>query len=139
MSTVIVPRSFYLLEEFEQGLKGHGDGSISWGLIDSDDMSLSHWNGTIFVQMPNNDVRVYVLKIKCDDKYPDSPPSVKFVSKIVMDGVDSQTGVVNPRKVKALDNWKRGMKIKDVLIDLKEMVKSNPIKEQPPESATFPS
>ena len=44
---VIVPRNFKLLEELEKSEKGHGDMSISFGLVKSDDTFLSDWNAGI--------------------------------------------------------------------------------------------
>ena len=42
-----VPRNFSLLDELERGEKGIGDGSVSYGMDDADDIYMRSWTGTI--------------------------------------------------------------------------------------------
>lgn len=138
--TVIVPRNFKLLEELENSEKGHGDMSISFGLVDSGDTFLTDWNGGILgVAGTYHDGRFYQLRIHCTSDYPSVPPILKFISKINMTCVDSKTGEVNKDKVPAMKNWNRNMGIEKVLQSIRMEMCSDKNRrlKQPAEGSTF--
>eukprot|EP01105_Mastigella_eilhardi_P028140 TRINITY_DN907_c0_g1_i2.p1 TRINITY_DN907_c0_g1~~TRINITY_DN907_c0_g1_i2.p1 ORF type:complete len:139 (-),score=40.82 TRINITY_DN907_c0_g1_i2:107-523(-) len=135
-----------LVAEFEKGVKGLlGDGSVSYGLEDDDDMTLSAWRASIFG--PNGTVhegRLYTLRMHCDDAYPRKAPSLKFISRINLACVDQRTGVVLPQCFAPLGQWSVNAPPKQtfefLLTELRKEMASpaNRRLPQPPENATFP-
>uniref|UniRef100_A0A7N1A9Y0 UBC core domain-containing protein n=1 Tax=Kalanchoe fedtschenkoi TaxID=63787 RepID=A0A7N1A9Y0_KALFE len=137
-SSVVVPRSFRLLEELERGEKGIGDGSVSYGMDDADDIYMQSWTGTIIG--PSNTVhegRIYQLKLFCGNDYPDKAPSVKFQSRINMSCVNQESGVVEPSLFPILSNWRRDCTMEDILTQLRKEMTSpqNRKLAQPPEGS----
>uniref|UniRef100_A0A7S3MGY3 UBC core domain-containing protein n=1 Tax=Spumella elongata TaxID=89044 RepID=A0A7S3MGY3_9STRA len=136
---IVIPRNFKLLEELEASEKGTGDMSVSMGLVDSDDIFLTEWNGSI-LGPPGTiyDSRLYELRISCGPDYPAVPPVVRFVSKINLSSVNASNGSVD-RSLPALANWNRSSTIESVLVGLRQAMNSpqNRRLAQPPEGTMF--
>ncbi|CCG23023.1 Mms2 protein [Candida orthopsilosis Co 90-125] len=134
-----IPRNFKLLEELEKGEKGLGAESISYGLTNQDDITMTYWNGTIIgPPHSNHENRIYSLKIVCDENYPDKPPKVQFISKINLPCVDSSGNVV-VSEFDTLKNWKRSYTMETVLLELRKSMASPNNKKlpQPEEGSTY--
>ena len=73
----------------EASEKGTGDMSISMGLVNADDIFLTDWNANI-LGPPGTpfDGRLYELRVTAGEEYPNRPPTVRFISRINLTGVD---------------------------------------------------
>eukprot|EP00298_Acanthocystis_sp_HF-20_P028479 c7219_g2_i1.p1 GENE.c7219_g2_i1~~c7219_g2_i1.p1 ORF type:complete len:158 (-),score=47.94 c7219_g2_i1:61-489(-) len=137
---VVVPRNFRLLEELDNGEKGIGDGSVSYGLDQRDDIMMRVWNGTILgpprTPFENN---IFSLRIVCDEHYPTKFPSVKFVTKVNMTCVDQKTGEIIEKKFPLFSKWKYENTMADILTEIRLLMssKENTKLSQPPEGSTF--
>ncbi|KAI0982537.1 hypothetical protein GJ496_005939 [Pomphorhynchus laevis] len=137
-SATIIPRSFKLLDEYEESKRGGEDGTISWGLANEEDMNMSFWNGMIIGPSKTPyEGKIYSLIVECGPDYPAKPPCVQFKTPINMTGV-SPDGRVLTSGVKCLSDWRREYSIKTVLLELRKMMslKGNSKLQQIPDASS---
>ena len=124
MGDVVVPRNFKLLEELEASEKGHGDMSVSMGLVKNDDIFLTEWNASILGPSGSiHDGRLYELQITAGPNYPAEPPVIRFMSKINMSSVDQRTGEVT-YSPPAFPSWNVDMTLESALVNIKNAMNS---------------
>ncbi|PHH82344.1 hypothetical protein CDD82_6318 [Ophiocordyceps australis] len=75
----------------------------------------------------------------CGEKYPDEPPTIQFVSHVNLPCVNEHTGVVDPKQLPCLAQWKRENTMETVLIELRRYMAAPAHKKLPqrPEGSTF--
>lgn len=143
--TVVIPRNFKLLEELEKSEKGHGDMSISFGLVDSGDTFLSDWNGGILGPVGVRGFLIDVRMVSLEYSFLHSRSSYSFFSlqtnyadrfyELRIHCTDKypavppnvrfvtkinmtcvdKNGNVSASKIPAMRNWNRNMGIEQVL------------------------
>lgn len=121
---IVIPRNFILLHELEEIEKSPQYlGSVSYGLESYDDnILLERWEGVILTNKSDN---VYKLKIFVGSNYPYEPPQFTFVDTkpnnclLNTKGFISNNGHIT-KDFPLIKNWNSGMRIKDVLLSLKQ-------------------
>eukprot|EP00619_Florenciella_sp_RCC1007_P003639 CAMPEP_0205912494 /NCGR_PEP_ID=MMETSP1325-20131115/5879_1 /ASSEMBLY_ACC=CAM_ASM_000708 /TAXON_ID=236786 /ORGANISM="Florenciella sp., Strain RCC1007" /LENGTH=160 /DNA_ID=CAMNT_0053279199 /DNA_START=49 /DNA_END=531 /DNA_ORIENTATION=- len=141
---VVVPRNFYLLDELEKFEKGSaGNGMVSAGLTDPEDIFLTSWSCSIIgPQGTAFDNRFFSLTVVCTDQYPRVPPVVTFQTRINHASVNQTTGELDVNDVLKPGTWE-GLSpqpgIEALLTKIRDSMTNskNRSKQQPPDDATF--
>merc|ERR1712032_941634 len=133
-----VLRRFRLVEELEYSEKSKGDPTLSYGLVNPGDRTLTDWNGSIFgPDMTAFENRFYSILINCGPSYPQAPPNVIFKTRINLPCVNPNTGELVHNKFSVTKNWTNQYRIKDILAGLKQEMINNKRLQQPAEGQTY--
>ena len=80
--------------------------------------------------------RLWFLTLYADDRYPISPPAIKFGSRISADFVDGR-GAVTAARVPYLASWNPSKTMMGALTEIKTLIHRSS-RSQPAEGSTFP-
>ena len=80
--------------------------------------------------------RLWFLTLFADDRYPTSPPAIKFGSRISADFVDGR-GAVTAARVPYLASWNPSKTMMGALTEIKTLIHRSS-RSQPAEGSTFP-
>jgi len=132
-----VPRNFKLLGELEKTEKGLANMSVSYGLVQDDDIYMSDWRCTILGPMNSSiENRIISLRLNCDKSYPDKPPTCTFESKLNFPFIDSKGNFTATTKI----NWNsQNSSIESFLMEMRALMIKPEYKKnkQPEESLTY--
>jgi ubiquitin-conjugating enzyme E2 variant len=119
----------------EKSEKEIADPLLSYGLENSEDISMSNWKGIIIGPSNTNyDGRIYSLKIEVGENYPLQPPIVKFISRVNLPFVDQKNGLVDLKKI---IQWEKNSTIESILVTIKKNMSKNKKLVQPSEGTFF--
>jgi ubiquitin-conjugating enzyme E2 variant len=95
------------------------------------------WQASIIVAAGGGggEPRMWSLRMTCGKDYPKAPPTVQFISRISMEGVDAR-GALASVKVPYLASWNPGKCLHGVLSEIKTLIQRAP-RAQPPDGASF--
>ena len=131
-------RRFRLIEEFEAAEKAKSGETISYGLEDPEDKSLTNWNSIIIGPNGTNFAGgLYTIKVQTGPDYPLSPPVVKFVTKINLPIVHQSSGIVEGKNFPIIGKWQSTTRIIDILTAINNEMKANKSLPQPKEGSNF--
>jgi len=119
-----IPRSFRLLDELNFAEKGKypahlSSSTVSLGLSNSEDMTLTNWSGSI---IHCNNQKFSSCKISIPNAYPEVPPDIRFETVVALPGIVDKMGRVDTSKMRRVTGkgWDRTQYIMTVLLWLQK-------------------